>query len=160
MAAGSKRGSAIQAMSPMAIAATASMSERIKSGIEDQNWTCETKKTISRDRPEISRIIGTCEFGKEEKLSGRHDPADVRCERPALAIGRANKGMREAEAVDGDRSVDEDILTGDGNDGLDQRREPTRTEASTEIAPLVGELECCDRWRADEDAIADSDRTR
>jgi hypothetical protein len=64
--------------------------------------------------------------------------------------------MRQTGAVDGDRSVDDDILTGHGHDGLDERRKPARAEAVTEITALARQREDIARRWANEYAIVDA----
>ena len=68
--------------------------------------------------------------------------------------------MSNADAVDGDVAIDDDMMAGGCHHGLDQRREPSWTQTVAEIAALARKLKSGARRRADEDPIADRDLAR
>ena len=92
-------------------------------------------------------------------MAGRHDPAGPGCERPALAVDRANVGMFEWLPIDGDGATNLDELSLTSGDELDQGADPSGAETPAEIAARRRQFEdSVQRW-TDEDEIADGHRS-
>ena len=89
----------------------------------------------------------------------RHDAAGIRGERSALTVPIAHSGCRKRAAIDGNVAGDIDMLTGQRRDRLDQRRKPAIAETTPQIPAHAGLLDCRCFRRANENQIADRDRT-
>lgn len=92
-------------------------------------------------------------------MACRHDAAAIGQERPALAVRFPNGGSRQSSAIDNNLIGNFDTLAGKCHDGFDQRRDTASTKPKAQIATLARFLECGRRRQADEDQIADLDRT-
>jgi hypothetical protein len=60
------------------------------SGRDRKDRMGETENAGSGDRPEVSRVIGTCKAGMKKEVAGWHTAAGMGWKRSALCIDSAN----------------------------------------------------------------------
>ena len=87
-------------------------------------------------------------------MSGGHQAAGIRPDRPALAVSGPKIGGRELPAVDDDAGANLDTLARNGGDSLDERRHATRAEPVSQISAVACFLEEGRNRRADKHQIA------
>lgn len=119
----------------------------------------QSKDAIHRQRTEVPAVERTRELGMEKDRAGRNDTTIVVHHLTPLAVRPCNARVTEWPTIDAYIVMDLDHLSGRRHNRLDQRRHAAGAEAEAQIstrprlAHRVGV-----RW-ANEDQIADQDRT-
>ena len=94
----------------------------------------------------------------QEDRIGWNDATAIGNEWPPFAVPPHHMRMVQPPAIDADLFANGDALTGERDNGLDQRRHATDAEAEAQISTRTGHSDCVGvRW-ANEDEIADQDR--
>ncbi len=119
----------------------------------------QSKGAIHRQRTEVPAVERTRELGMEKDRAGRDDTTIVVHQLTPLAVRPCNARVREWPTIDADIVMDLDHLSGRRHNRLDQWRDAAFAEPEAEISPrprLAHRVGI--RW-ANEDQIADQDRT-